>query len=238
MMTLPRPAWPRPAFGAAVRMALLGGAILLAGCSGPKCDTCGHPYTCVDNDQSTPTRVVEGLVCAYKIADCAGYANLLAQDFQFWFDPVTRPAGVPEFWTRDADSTASCRLLGDNQIRTLLITLTYGDEFPDTQAGHEGWRRIRVTNTQIEADLLLNNGGTLSYVVEGDVQDLYFRRGRTPADTLAGSPTAGKWYLVEWHDLGLPAPTTAGTSAAAPTPRGLAPTVLPLTWGQLKAVYR
>lgn len=219
--------------------ATLGVAVLAAGCSGPKCDTCGTPYTCVDNDQSTPTQVVESLVCAYKVADCAGYSALLADDFSFWFDPATRPTSVPESWGRGADSTATCRFLGDNRIRVLLITLTYGAEEPDTRAGHTGGRHIRVTNAQLEADLLLNNGGSLSYIVEGDAQDFYFRRGRTPQDTLAASPTAQKWYLVEWRDLGdTAAPGVVAARAAGPAPVSPRPAVAPLTWGDLKAIYQ
>lgn len=217
--------------------ATLGVAVFAAGCSGPKCDTCGTPYTCVDNDQSTPTQVVESLVCAYKVADCTGYSALLADDFRFWFDPATRPTSVPESWERAADSTATCRFLGDNRIRVLLITLTYGSEEPDTRAGHTGGRRIRVTNAQLEADLLLNNGGSLSYIVEGNAQDFYFRRGRTPQDTLAASPTAQKWYLVEWRDLGDTAAPAAGASASM-SQMPPHPTVASLTWGSLKAIYQ
>lgn len=48
----------------------------------------------------------------------------------------------------------------------------------------------------------VGGGEVLTIRIDGDVQDFYFRQGRTPADTLASSATSQLWYLVEWRDQG------------------------------------
>ena len=64
--------------------------------------------------------------------------------------------------------------------------------------------------------------------VDGDAQDLFLRKGASPADTLASSPTAQEWFLVEWHDLArLQAPAGPG-GAESPTP------VQAMNWSGIK----
>ena len=52
----------------------------------------------------------------------------------------------------------------------------------------------------------------------------------SPADTLAGSPTAKQWYLVEWHDL---------ARLSALKANGDAPTASESTsWTRIKTIFR
>lgn len=182
--------------------------------------------------QDSPESVLQLLIKSYTRRDIVLYASLLAGDFQFWFDPDTRPSTVPDFWTRQQDSTGTGNLFAASDVSDIRIRLTYGTSTWDNTLGHAGWRKIRVTDTFLEVDKVPPTGEVVTLRVDGDVQDFYFRRGRTPADTLATSPTARLWYLVEWRDLArLSGPGRLDErGAAAARPMNL--------WGSLKENYR
>lgn len=200
---------------------------LVAGCSDTEKQVIIDPPPPTDRLQ--PSDVVTALVYSYKHRDTVEYSRILASDFQFWFDPDTRPDNVPEFWTRLQDSTGTGNLFRATDVTDIRITLTYGADVADNTIGHRGWRKIRVTDTFLEVDKVPPVGEVLTLRVDGDVQDFYLRKGRTPADTLASSPTSKQWYLVEWHDLArLSALKEAGATPAASQPT---------TWSRFKALY-
>ena len=183
--------------------------------------------------QSSPANVVKLLQESYKQRNPVNYAKLLASDFQFWFDPATRPGSVPEFWTRLQDSTGTANLFAAEDVSDIRIELTYGSDVPDNTIGHDKWRKIRVTDTFLEVDKVPQSGEVITLRVDGDVQDFYFRKGRTPGDTLASSPTGKLWYLVEWRDLArLAAPGRLDERGPAPA------AVSKNLWGSLKEKYR
>lgn len=178
-----------------------------------------------------PSDVLKDLQIAYKGRNIAEYAKLLADDFTFCFDPDMRPAAPQSCWDRAADSTATARLFTATDISDIRITLTYAGDMPVNEPGKEKWRRIRVTDTFLEVDRPPPVGEVITYRVDGDRQDFYFRKGRNPADTLATSPTAKEWFLVAWNDLGR-LNGSAATSAAGPKPA-----VETTTWGSVKLLF-
>ena len=228
-MILQRDAQPGGRFRALAFLLLLGVGAVAGGCSKAKPPTPPDP---APGPRLAPADVVNALQWAYRHRDATVYGKLLADDFQFWFDPATRPDNVPEFWTRLQDSTGTGNLFRAADVSDIRITLTFGSDVPVNVAGQERWRKIRVTDTFLEVDKVPLTGEVITFRVDGDVQDFYVRQGRSPADTLAASPTAREWFLVEWRDL-------ARLSAlAAGTPRGARPEVeQPNTWGSLKGRY-
>lgn len=177
-----------------------------------------------------PADVVKNLQLAYKRRDNVQYTKLLASDFQFWFDPATRPDNVPEFWTRLQDSTGTANLFAAGDVSDIRIDLTFGSDVPTNIVGQERWRRIRVTDTFLEVDKVPLTGEVITLRVDGDTQDFYVRQGLSPGDTLAGSPTAKQWYLVEWHDL---------ARLSALKANGDAPTASEATsWTRIKSIFR
>lgn len=211
----------------ALLTAALGGA---AGCGSDKTTK----PTPAPTPRLTATSVVDSLVSAYRHRNIKAYAELLASDFQFWFDPVTRPSGVPEFWTRLQDSTATDHLFNAPDVKDIRIQLTFGPDVPDPTIGHERWRRIRVTDTFLEIDKESVVGEIITFRVDGDAQDFYVRQGRSPGDTLASSPSSKQWFLVEWHDLArLSALKALKPYGGAPTPA-----TQPTSWSSVKALYR
>ena len=188
----------------------------------------------------TPASVVDSLQSAYRNRTPARYAEMLASDFQFWFDPNTRPSNVPESWNRMQDSSGTASLFLATDVSDIRITLTHGADVADPRLGHERWRKIRVTDTFLEVDKVPPVGEYITFRVDGDVQDFYLRQGRTPADTLASSPTSQQWFLVEWHDLARLSAlkrTAAGAGLRA-SGSGPVPATQSMTWSSVKALYR
>ncbi len=68
----------------------------------------------------------------------------------------------------------------------------FATEDANRSAMRPGAKRIRLTHAKLEVEQI--DGVTL--LVEGDIQDMYFRRGSVEAGT-----DSTKWYLFEWHDL-------------------------------------
>ena len=174
--------------------------------------------------------VIKNLQAAYKQRNIAEYAKLLADDFTFCFDPATRPDNVPECWDRAADSTATGRLFAAVDVSDIRIVLTYGADVPVSEPGREKWRFIRITDTFLEIDKVPATGEVITFRVDGDVQDFYLRKGRSPADTLAASPTSREWFLVAWYDrarqYSAQWPSVSGTATEAVT-----------TWSGIKGAY-
>lgn len=175
-------------------------ALLAVGCTKP-----GGPPPDPETykERTSPANVVNNVIVSYKKREIDRYAELLADDFQFYFDEETRPVGIPIFWNRLEDSTGTGNLFSASDVTDIRITLTYGNDVPVTQVGRESWRKITVTDTFLEVDKPPVGGGeVLTLRVDGDLQDFYFRKGKAPGDTLPGSTTANLWYLVEWRDQG------------------------------------
>ena len=95
------------------------------------------------------------------------------------------------------------------------------------ELGRENWRLIHLTDLKLEVDEKLQPGETeaITYLIEGQRHDFYFRKGRSPADT--SSATSQLWFVTEWHDLGfLSDEQIAGLAAVEAT-----------TWSELKVLY-
>jgi hypothetical protein len=201
------------------------------GCDGPTdyCACCGCPSI---PPQTVPAEDLKKLKWAYVQRDPISYAELLADDFRFYFDPATREEhDLPEFWTRVEDSTCTARLFSSEEISNVRLSVTEYDPVPElvNELGREKWRLIRMTDVKLEVDQRLQPGEAdgITYLIEGQRHEFYFRKGRTPADTLTTSQSAQLWFIVEWHDLGPHSEEPLSESAA----------VVSTTWSELKVLY-
>jgi len=166
-------------------------------------------------DLSTPEAIVEQLQVAYRERDIEAYADLLAPEFRFYFQPVDAAGLGVESWDAEQDSTGTDALFGSNQVSSILVDLTYGAPQVPTEVGFDpDVRKIRLTGVLLEVNQ--TNGTTLLVT---DIQDMYFRPGRG-----ANGEDPDRWYLLEWRDL----PSTA----RAPTSPGV-----DLTWGSIKSLF-
>lgn len=175
--------------------------------------------------------VLKNLQTAYEYRDVEQYSVLLADDFRFYFESDTREREqLPEFWNRFIDSVQTRNVLHSPQVKDLKIKLTF-DATPRSVPGRPGWTNIDVVDTFLEIELGPTNefaeGVTL--LLDGQVNRFYFRKGRTEADTLATSPTASLYHVVEWRDLGNPSGLLAAKAGQA---------TIPLTWSSLKTLFK
>jgi hypothetical protein len=152
--------------------------------------------------QDSPDHVLRNLQTAYKSKDIAEYAKLLAEDFQFYFDPDTRAdKGLPEYWNRFTDSTQTGKVFASNEVNDIRISMTYSPTpLPVDELGRTTWQLINVGDEFLEVELKATPGQVegITLVVDGQIQKFYFRRGKTPDDSLSSL-----FYITEWRDLGV-----------------------------------
>ena len=184
--------------------------------------TAEHSYL----PQTSEDNVLENFQRAYRTRNARAYARLLAADFQFHFDPVTREGLGISFWTRTQDSLSTEGLFTEPRIPKIVIEL----DWPRGSATGAGflpprhtWTKIFVNDVFLDVDFAPIGQEVTTYRVENQTQRFFFRRGRTyppsgPADTLV--------YLVEWRDQGVSGFHSAGLTQA------------PTTWSGIKTLLR
>ncbi len=209
-------------------MILFLALIVLQGLAVQACfrpDTCSEPGECPDPpgaeyvEPTSPERVLQNLVNAYRRREIDEYAKLLRHDFIFRFQ--ARDAGEigTDFWTRDQDSTGTHALFASPQIASISIELIHGPATESDDLDLPDAMKIRVSPTKLEVLRLPDT----TLLVDGDIQDFFFLR---------GDPEHGEnpdyWYIVEWRDL------PGGGGVGKPGPPGATLT----SWGGLRAGAR
>jgi len=166
-------------------------------------------------DLSTPEAIVEQLQVAYRERDIEAYADLLAPEFRFYFQPQDADAIGEESWTANQDSIGTGALFATREVSAIRIALGHGAATDPTESGFDpDVKKIRLNSVQLEVDLV--DGVTL---LVADLQDMYFRPGRE-----ANGEDPDRWYLLEWRDL----PSTV---------RVLKSPGVELTWGSIKSLF-
>ncbi len=178
--------------------------------------------------QTSPENVVNNLATSYERREIEQYAKLLDPEFIFKFQTADVPEGLErDYWNRDEDSTGTGALF-DATTLVSTITLDLG-AYESEDAGRPdlpGGRRIRLTHVKLEVEQV----DGITYLVQGDIQDMYFRKGSVEAGT-----DSTYWYLVEWQDLvgGGGAPSRGLTPVASDPSGG----VQDANWGQILADF-
>ena len=153
--------------------------------------------------QTSEDNVLDNFQVAYRKKLINEYARLLANDFQFYFDPVTRAQLGIEFWTRTEDSLRTEQLFTSPEVTKIVIELDWparsaiGAGF---LAPRNGWTKLFLTDVYLDVDFAPIGQEVTTFRVEQQQQRFFFRRGRTnppsgPSDTLM--------YIVEWRDQGV-----------------------------------
>jgi hypothetical protein len=176
-------------------------------------------------EPTSPDNLVANLAEAYTWQETDGYTPILAPEFVFRFQPGDAQDLGLTSWTRGEDSTATAGLFAAPEVGDdIRISLPHG---PAEDAGAPfapGVQRIRIDSTELEVDIIGGGNAGTTYRIDGDIQDLFFRRG-----TAAAGEDTTRWFLIEWRDL--PAPFAAAgpvTDLAA---------IETVSWGRIKALY-
>jgi hypothetical protein len=155
------------------------------------------------SEQDTEADILVALRENYEERDSHQYPGLLADDFRFYLHPRTmEQEHLPEFWDRASDSLHTALLFSSPELISLNLDLAFDPHaYPDP----DKQRQTTIDAfAYLELEIITNHqtGETAVLRLRGQAQRFLFRRGRTEADTLAASPTANTFYLVEWRDLG------------------------------------
>lgn len=172
---------------------------------------------------TSPENVLNNLIVSYQRREIEPYAKLFSRDYIYKFQPGDEPRDLDRgYWTFEEDSTGTNALFTTPKVSKIEINLTYGPADTATEQDMpEGTMKIRVNPTNLTVE---EYSGT-TWVVDGDIQDMFFRRG-TGADST-------RWYLFEWRDIpgggGVGAPAYREPQSNGDTDRE----VRHVTWGEL-----
>jgi hypothetical protein len=180
-------------------------------------------------EPTSPENLLTNLEEAYRRKEIEPYARILAPEFVFKFQQVDVLELNIDQYNHDQDSTGTAGLFGTPLVGDIRINLIHGAAEPPTETGFpEGTLKIRINPTQLEVDQIGGDKAGVTYQVDGDIQDMFFRRGNAEA----GEDTT-RWFLFEWHDI--PDPSGA-PSAIGPASVEGGKTVERVSWGELLSV--
>ena len=176
--------------------------------------------------QTSPENVVNNLQASYQRKEIEEYAKLLDPTFIFKFQQADIPPDLPrDYWTRDEDSTGTDALFTTDEVSTISLDPGAYSSVDAGRLDEPGAKQIRLTHVKLEVEQV--NGVTL--LVQGDIQDMYFRKGSVEAGT-----DSTKWYLFEWQDLSGGNAPRPGVTPVASDPAGGAQDA---NWGQILADF-
>jgi len=203
-------------------VAVFSGCMLLSGCIFDPKKVINPPAKGVYSEPTAPESLITNLQVSYRTREIEHYAEILAPEFIFNFQPIDANEIGTNFWTHDQDSTGTRALLTTNEVSEIRINLIYGAR--DTTINFPGTPldslKIRIITTDLQVD---QTDGT-TWVVT-DQQDMYFRKG---IETNGENPNY--WWLYEWDDL----PSLAGAPGVRPLSTGVPTTPdRTTTWGNL-----
>jgi hypothetical protein len=192
------------------RLVVLGGWFLAFTVAGGPFD-CGGPKPMETIDRTIPTtetEMIEGMRNAYRYMDLDYYVSLLADDYRFYPDADTRELNdLPEFWDRAQDSLCTHKMFHSPDLIGVKALFTHASTAQENP-GRPGTTFIDIADTFLEIELgpLVDFPEGATLLIDGQIQHVVFRRGKTDSDTLETSPTASRLYIVEWRDRGRPRP--------------------------------
>jgi hypothetical protein len=180
---------------------------------------------------TSPENLIKNLAEAYSRKEIEPYARILGSDFIFKFQDVDVQDIGLDTWNRDQDSTGTAALFGTPLVGTINIDLIHGPsevstETFDTVVGEV--RFIRINPTFLDVDQIGGEKAGTTYRVDGDIQDMFFRRGNA-----AANEDTTRWFLFEWRDLPDPSGTSAAPGALQTASADGQGAVQTLSWGEM-----
>ena len=143
-------------------------------------------------EPTSPENLINNLEQSYLRREIEEYAKLLAPAYIFKVQPVD-VLEFGEFFTRDRDSTGTEALFSSLLVSEIRIDLIHGPADTTNQLDFPpGTLFIRIQPTSLEVDETTG----ITWQVDGDIQDLFFRKGN-PDD----GENPDHWLIIEWHDI-------------------------------------
>lgn len=197
----------RPLFALLTLTLLLPSAFGLWGCDTEVIEDAGDYLPQISEDN-----VLHNFQVAYRRQEITEYAKLLADDFQFYFDPATRDELGIQFWSRTEDSLKTELLFDSPEVTKIAIDLKWPARTarPSNQLPpRDVWTYYDILDVFLDVDFAPAGQEVTTFRVEDQTQRFFFRRGKSPTpaenDTLV--------YLVEWRDFGTEANSVSRVKA-------------------------
>ena len=174
-------------------------------------------------EPTAPESLLNNLQVSYRRREIERYAQILAPEFIFRFQPVDQNEIGKEFWTHDEDSVGTRALLTTPEVTEIRISLLFSTQ--DTTVNFPGTPidsvKIRILTTNLEVD----QTNEVSWVVS-DQQDMFFRLGK-----IENGEDPTHWFLYQWDDL--PSLASPGLSPLSTGGSGVQP--IRRSWGGVLA---
>jgi len=135
-----------------------------------------------------PENVIANLEAAYRNRDIEAFAELLAPEFTFRFQPGDVPVVGRSSWGREEEIESTRGLFESERVKDIEIRLDYLPAERASEPGLEHTMRIRVDRAFLRVI-----EESIVHEVPGHPQDFFLRRehGNHP----------NRWVIVEWRDL-------------------------------------
>lgn len=166
-------------------LALMG--IALAACGG-KGDQAGSSADSQSWD-SSPDRVVQGIMHAYATRDDSLYASLLADEYRYRFQPPGENSDDALGWGREEDIVSTGNLFRTPEVRALTFDLKVEPARP--VEGSPELMMVPVSGGELRVEVA--DKEPMQQMLNR--QEIYLRR---------DSADPERWRIVEWKDF--PAP--------------------------------
>ena len=159
-------------------------------------------------ERTTRPNVIHNLIRSYQEMESDEYDYLLADDFEFWLNPVdvNDPGNdLPDYWGKTEESQITHRMLDDGtDVISIALTLTQlgsETEIPGPDPGDPSmWR------SEYDVDLFVYLPNDLTYWANAAAR---FTFSEDPNETGPNGETL--WEIFKWEDIDDPArPTIPG----------------------------
>jgi hypothetical protein len=160
--------------------------VVFAGCGGG----CGGDDAAEDPHSrwfSSPTQVVEGIMHAYQTRNDTLYADFLADDFRYYFEPQGADSVDILGWGKEEEVVATGNLFKTEDVEGLTYTLRIREELAASGSGRQDWMMVRI------------DGGEMVVSVR-DKEPMQVILNRQEIILRPRNHPDRKWEIVEWHD--------------------------------------
>jgi len=161
---------------------------LFAGCGGGEQESPADPLAVWF---STPEKVVQGLMFAYETRNDSLYAELLADEFRYSFEPPGADSADVLGWGKEEDLVATGNLFRTPDVNVLALELQI--EAAVTVSDRPEWMMVPVSGGELRVEV--NEREPMQ--VELNRQEIFVR-------PVPG--TKDRWQVIAWRDY--PEPIT------------------------------
>jgi hypothetical protein len=152
---------------------------------------------------SSPTQVVQGVMHAYETRNDTLFADFLAEDFRYFFEPQVDDSVEVLGWGKEEEVASTGSLFRTPDVVSIKLDLRYDDARAAPQ-DRPGWMVVPISGGELVVSLK-----------DKDPMQVTLNRQEILVRPRAEKESGRKWEIVEWHDYPNPnAPAGGGGTPA------------------------